>query len=84
MAETAKKTSLPAGRVKTGIVISDKMDKTIVVRVDSVKTHPIYKKKYIMSTNFKAHDAKNESKVGDKVTIIETKPYSKDKSFKVK
>lgn len=71
------------GKVKTGIVVSDKMDKTVVVRVDSVKTHSIYKKQYTMSTNFKAHDEKNEYKVSDKVLIIETKPYSRDKSFKV-
>ena len=72
------------GKIKTGIVISDKMDKTVVVRVDSVKTHPIYKKKFIMSTNFKAHDETNQYKVDDKVEIAETKPYSKDKSYIVK
>ncbi len=71
------------GKMKTGIVVSDKMDKTVVVRVDSVKTHPIYKKQYTMSTNFKAHDEKNEYKVSDKVEIVETKPYSRDKSFRV-
>lgn len=71
------------GKVKTGVVVSDKMDKTVVVRVDSVKTHPIYKKKYIVSTNFKAHDENNEYKMLDKVQIVETKPYSRDKNFKV-
>lgn len=71
------------GKAKTGVVVSDKMDKTVVVRVDSVKTHPIYKKKYVMSTNFKAHDENNEYKVLDKVQIVETKPYSRDKNFQV-
>lgn len=70
-------------KVKVGTIVSDKMDKTVVVQIDSVKTHPIYKKKYVMSTNFKAHDEKNEYHVGDRVEIAETKPYSRDKSFKV-
>jgi small subunit ribosomal protein S17 len=68
-------------KFKTGVIISDKMDKTVVVRVDSVKTHPIYKKKYITSAKFKAHDEKNEYKVEDLVEIIETKPRSKDKKY---
>lgn len=74
--------AVPTGRqVKTGVVIADKMDKTAVVQVDLIKTHPIYKKKFVVSSNFKAHDEKNEYKVGDKVEISETKPYSRDKKY---
>ncbi len=71
------------GKTKTGIVISDKMDKTVVVRVDSTKTHPIYRKKFVVSRNFKAHDEKNEYAVNDKVEIRETKPVSAGKNFVV-
>jgi small subunit ribosomal protein S17 len=46
-------------KVKKGVVVSDKMDKTVVVKIDRVKTHPIYKKKFVMSQKFKAHDEKN-------------------------
>lgn len=66
-----------------GIVTSDKMDKTVVVKVDRVKTHPIYKKKFITSNKFKAHDEKNEYKTGDTVEITQTKPISADKRYKV-
>lgn len=71
------------GKIKTGVVVSNKMDKTVVVRIDSVKTHPIYKKKFVMSKNFKAHDEKNEYNEGDIVEIRETKPFSRDKKFVV-
>lgn len=70
-------------KVKKGVVVSDKMDKTVVVKVDRVKTHPIYKKKFVMSQKFKAHDEKNEFHAGDIVEIVETKPISGDKKFKV-
>jgi len=70
-------------KFKVGTVVSDKMDKTVVVRIDSVKTHPIYKKKFIMSKNIKAHDEKNEYKVSDLVEISEVKPISRDKKFVV-
>jgi small subunit ribosomal protein S17 len=65
----------------TGIVTSDKADKTITIIVTTRKTHPIYGKSYIVSKKFAAHDEKNEAKVGDKVIIAETKPISKSKSF---
>jgi small subunit ribosomal protein S17 len=65
----------------TGVVTSDKADKTIVVTVTSHKTHPIYKKKYITSKKFMAHDEKNEAKIGDKVIIAETRPLSARKRF---
>ena len=66
-----------------GTVVSDKMDKTVVVLVSMKKKHPIYGK-YITSTKkYKAHDEKNECKVGDTVRIVETRPLSKDKYFRV-
>lgn len=70
-------------RIKIGKVVSDKMDKTVVVKVEAVKMHPKYKKTYKVSKNFKAHDENNEFHVGDKVEIEETRPLSKDKHFKV-
>ncbi|MBU1160570.1 30S ribosomal protein S17 [Patescibacteria group bacterium] len=66
-----------------GIVISDKMDKTIVVRVDRVKIHPKYKKRYTVSKKYKVHDEKNQFKEGDKVVFIECRPLSKDKRWHV-
>ncbi len=59
-----------------GIVSSAKSDKTIVVTVQTRKTHPIYRKQYSVSSKFMAHDEKNEAQVGDKVSIIETRPLS--------
>ena len=64
-----------------GVVVSDKGDKTIVVLIETRKTHPIYKKQYTVSKKFMAHDEKNEAKVGDKVVIAESKPISKRKKF---
>jgi small subunit ribosomal protein S17 len=64
-----------------GIVSSDKADKTIVVTVQTRKTHPIYRKQYTVSRKFMAHDEKNEARVGDKVAIVETKPLSARKRF---
>lgn len=68
---------------KTGTVISDKNDKTIVVEVTDLKTHPVYLKKYRKTKRYKAHDEKNQFKIGDKVTIIQCRPISKDKTWKV-
>lgn len=66
-----------------GIVVSDKMDKTIVVKVDTLKAHSKYLKRYIKSKRYKVHDEENTCKVGDKVTFIECKPMSKDKRHTV-
>ena len=66
-----------------GVVVSDKMAKTRVVKVDRVKTHAKYKKQFILSSRFKAHDEKNEFKVGDKVWIEECRPLSRDKRWRV-
>jgi len=66
---------------KTGVVVSDKMDKTIVILVESIKEHPIYKKKFTVSKKYKAEDANNEHKVGDIVEIVSSKPLSRDKHY---
>ena len=67
----------------TGTVTSDVQDKTIVVTVTRRETHPIYGKQYTVSRKFAAHDEKNEAHVGDRVEISETRPVSKNKSFKL-
>ncbi len=66
-----------------GVVVSDKMEKTVVVLVDRYVKHPKYKKYHTISKKFKAHDENNEYKIGDRVLIEECRPISKDKSFKV-
>lgn len=66
-----------------GVVVSDKMDKTVVVAVNRFFKHPKYKKYVKMTKKYKAHDEENVSKVGDNVTIEETRPVSKDKHFKI-
>ncbi|HSH31516.1 MAG TPA: 30S ribosomal protein S17 [Candidatus Saccharimonadales bacterium] len=66
-----------------GTVVSDKMDKTVVVAVSTLKAHPIYRKKYKVTTKFKAHDETNGCRVGDLVEIIETRPLSRSKHFQV-
>jgi small subunit ribosomal protein S17 len=66
-----------------GQVVSDKMEKTVVVLVENTVIHAKYGKAIRRSKKYKAHDEKNESKVGDKVLIIETRPLSKDKYFRV-
>lgn len=68
-------------RKVVGVVVSDKMDKTIVVETIRLKTHPKYKKQYKVSKRYKAHDEKNQFKEGDKVVIVETRPLSKDKKW---
>ena len=70
-------------KVKQGVVTSDKMDKTIVVKVASYNPHPKYKKIIETTKNYKAHDAQNECQVGDVVRIIESKPISGDKRWMV-
>lgn len=72
-----------ARRRLSGVVTSDKMDKTIVVKVDRTVVHPKYQKRYVVSKKYKVHDETNAHKVGDKVTIEETRPLSKDKRFRV-
>lgn len=70
-------------RTFQGVVVSDAMDKTIVVKVEELKRHEIYGKKYRVSKRYKVHDPKNEHHVGEVVTFVETRPMSKDKRWKV-
>ena len=66
-----------------GTVVSDKMDKTVVVAVETSVRHPMYKKTVKRTYKLKAHDESNECKAGDKVKVMETRPLSKDKRFRV-
>lgn len=70
-------------KIRTGEVVSDKMDKTIVVRVTRHTTHPVYSRVIKKEKKFKVHDEKNEAKAGDKVKIIETRPISKEKRWRL-
>ena len=66
-----------------GTVVSDKMDKTIVVDVTLLKKHPKYERRFKVSKRYKVHDPENKHKIGEKVVIEETRPMSKDKSWKI-
>jgi small subunit ribosomal protein S17 len=68
---------------RRGVVVSDAMDKTIVVKVDTIKSHPRYKKVVRRSVKFHAHDEQNQAKVGDVVLIVETRPLSKTKNWRL-
>ena len=70
-------------KVRYGVVVSDKMDKTVTVSVESHFRHPLYGKITAMSKKYKAHDENNMCGVGDKVKIMETRPLSKDKRWRV-
>lgn len=70
-------------KIRYGKVISDKMDKTVVIAVDTPKRHPLYKKTIRRVAKYKAHDEKNQCRTGDTVKIIETRPLSKDKRWRV-
>lgn len=70
-------------KVRTGTVISNKMDKTVVVLVETLRRHPLYKKVVRHRSTFKAHDEKKDCGIGDIVRIVETRPLSKDKRWRV-
>lgn len=70
-------------KTRTGIVVSDKMDKTVVVAVERVQKHPMYGRTIRRTVKFKAHDEANECNIGDRVRIMETRPLSKDKRWRV-
>lgn len=70
-------------KVRIGKVVSDKMQKTVVVAVERIVRHTLYNKSVKMTTRFKAHDENNDSHVGDTVKIMETRPLSKDKRWRV-
>jgi len=83
--ELAKKQIRPKakGRILKGVIVSDKMDKTVVVAVTRLKAHPKYKHRYKITKRYKAHDEKNEYKVGQAVLIQECRPISKEKKWRV-
>ena len=70
-------------KTRVGVVVSDKMDKTIVVAIKDNVQHPLYKKIIKKTVKLKAHDEKNECKIGDRVLVMETRPLSKDKRWRV-
>ncbi len=70
-------------KTKVGRVVSDKMDKTVVVSVERLRRHPVYKRVVRLSTKFKAHDADNAARVGDTVRIEESRPLSAEKRWRV-
>ena len=70
-------------KVREGLVISDKTDKTVVVAVETRKVHPLYKKAIRVTKKYKAHDENNACTVGDKVKIVETRPISKEKRWRI-
>jgi small subunit ribosomal protein S17 len=70
-------------KVQIGVVVSDKMDKTVVVKVDRIIKHPVYNKYIKRSAKYKAHDELNACKTGDRVQITASRPLSKDKCWKV-
>jgi small subunit ribosomal protein S17 len=67
----------------SGVVLSAKNDKTIVVKVETVKKHPKYQKRYVVSRKYKVHDEANQYQVGDRVNFVECRPLSKDKRWRV-
>jgi small subunit ribosomal protein S17 len=71
-------------KIRQGVVISNKMDKTVVVRVDRLVQHPKYGKHLKRRTHFKAHDEGNQCNMGDRVEIVETRPLSRDKRWRVR
>ncbi|HKF76203.1 MAG TPA: 30S ribosomal protein S17 [Candidatus Dormibacteraeota bacterium] len=85
MTETLQETTPQRGsrKVRLGRVVSDKMDKTVVVQVSDRKSHPLYKKVVQRRVRFKAHDEGNECRIGDLVRIMETRPLSHDKRWRV-
>ncbi|MFH1173052.1 MAG: 30S ribosomal protein S17 [bacterium] len=68
-------------RTLSGLVVSNKMDKTAVVRVDRIKRHPVYQKQFRVSKKYKVHDPKNSCQIGDQVAFREVRPLSKDKRW---
>ena len=78
-----KATERNARKTRTGLVVSDKMDKTVVVAIERRVPHPIYGKMITRTRRLKAHDEENSAKVGDTVRIVETRPLSKDKRWRL-
>jgi small subunit ribosomal protein S17 len=79
-----KTTRIKSGKKEfVGVVKSDKMDKTIVVSVETTTLHPLYKKYVVRSKRVKAHDEKNEAKTGDRVRVVECRPISREKCWRL-
>ncbi|OGO77842.1 MAG: 30S ribosomal protein S17 [Clostridiales bacterium GWB2_37_7] len=70
-------------KTRIGKVVSNKMDKTVVVAIETLVSHPLYKKSVKRTTKFKAHDENNECNIGDRVRIMETRPLSKEKRWRL-
>lgn len=70
-------------KVRVGVVVSDKMDKTVVFEVERKTRHPKYQRVIKRTSRFKAHDENNECRIGDKIKVMETRPLSKDKRWRV-
>jgi small subunit ribosomal protein S17 len=83
MSEVTEVKERGARKVREGLVVSDKMDKTAVVSIVRLKRHPLYGRVQRVTKRIKAHDEANECKVGDRVRIMETRPISKDKNWRV-
>ncbi len=70
-------------KVRTGVVVSDKMDKTVVVQIEQRKAHPLYGKMLKRTSKLQAHDEENQAHVGDRVRVVETRPLSKSKRWRL-
>lgn len=81
--ETADAQQRASRKSRTGVVVSDKMDKTIVVAITSLKQHPLYGRTVRRTTKFKAHDEGNEAGTGDTVEIMESRPMSREKRWRL-
>ncbi len=83
--ETVQQAAVPAKIIKSkiGRVVGDKMDKTIVVAIESFRRHPVYNKRVRRTRNFKVHDETNQAHAGDLVRIVESRPYSKQKRWRL-
>ena len=84
MTETSERTSDRGERkVRTGVVVSDKMDKTVVVQIEQRKAHPLYGKMLRRTSKLQAHDEENQAHIGDRVRVVETRPLSKSKRWRL-
>jgi small subunit ribosomal protein S17 len=81
--DAAPRAARPKRKARVGVVVSDKMDKTVVVRVEDVHQHRLYHKLIRRTTRLKAHDEQNEAQVGDTVRLMETRPMSATKRWRV-
>lgn len=83
LAKTSQGPARNARKLRTGLVVSDKMQKTVVVAIERRVQHPVYGKMITRTTHLKAHDEENAAKAGDTVRVMETRPMSKDKRWRV-